>query len=227
MLQFFPASIQKTLALNEFFSEANLIKAVIFDMGGVLLRTIDPGPREDLCRRYGFDMQRLVEVVFASESSQQAEIGLKSDAAHWEWAFTELGIPPAERPAFLKQFWAGDRMDYDLLNFINSLRPAVRTGLLSNAWPDTRENITRHWGSLDPYFDVVIFSAEAGMRKPAPEFFFWLLERLKAAPDEAVFVDDYSANIAAAQALGFHTVKFHDSEQAKGQVSALLDHAAL
>lgn len=201
-----------------------MIKALIFDMGGVLLRTVDSAPREALCQRYGFDQKRLFDVVFISESSQKAEIGEKPDHEHWDWALNELGIPQDERKTFIEQFWAGDRMDYDLLDFINSLRPAIRTGLLSNAWLNTRDNVTRHWGSLDRYFDVVIFSAEAGVRKPAPEFFHWLLQRLGAAPEEAIFVDDYGGNIRAAEALGMHAVKFCSPEQAKQDVLDLLNH---
>lgn len=202
-----------------------MIKAVVFDMGGVLLRTFDQGPREALAQRYGMDVQHLFDVVFTSESSKQAEIGLKPDKVHWEWALDELGIPQEERPAFIQQFWAGDRMDYDLLDFIQSLRPSVRTGLLSNAWLGTRTNITRRWGALEPYFDVAIFSAELGMRKPAPEFFHWLLERLDAQPGEAIFVDDYGKNIQAAKDLGMQTVKFCSTDQTKQDVLALLNHA--
>ncbi|HWR66618.1 MAG TPA: HAD family phosphatase [Bellilinea sp.] len=202
-----------------------MIKAVIFDMGGVLLRTIDQGPREALGARYGFDTQRLFDVVLTSESSKQAEVGLKPDKVHWEWALDELGIPQEERAEFIKEFWAGDRMDYELLDFIQSLRPAIRTGLLSNAWPNTRSNITRHWGALEPYFDVTIFSAELGMRKPAPEFFHWLLERLDVRPDEAIFVDDYGKNIEAARELGMQAVKFCSTEQAIQDVRALINHS--
>lgn len=201
-----------------------MIKAVIFDMGGVLLRTIDPSPREALGQRYGFTLRQLFEIVFGSESSQQAERGEKTEAEHWSWALDQLGVAQEDRESFIHQWWAGDRMDYDLLQFIDRLRPAVRTGLLSNAWIDTRANITEHWGSLDPYFDVVIFSAEAGMRKPAPEFFHWLLEKLGARSEEAIFVDDFGENIQAAQALGLHTVKFFSPDQARQEVLEMLDH---
>ncbi|MHB0989503.1 MAG: HAD family hydrolase [Bellilinea sp.] len=201
-----------------------MIKAVIFDMGGVLLRTVDSAPREALAQRYGVTLRQLFDIIFTSESSQQAERGEKSDADHWSWALDQLGVLPEDRADFIRQWWAGDRMDYDLLEFISSLRPAVRTGLLSNAWLGTRVNITKHWGSLDPYFDVVIFSAEAGMRKPAPEFFRWLLEKLGATPEEAIFVDDYSENIKAAQALGLCAVKFCSADQAKQEVLAMLNH---
>ena len=124
-----------------------MYKAVMFDMGGVLLRTFDPAPREALAQRYGVTLRRLFDIIFTSESSQQAERGEKSDADHWNWALDQLQVAPEDRADFIRQWWAGDRMDYDLLEFINNLRPAVRTGLLSNAWPGTRANITKHWGS--------------------------------------------------------------------------------
>ena len=201
-----------------------MIKVVIFDMGGVLLRTFDSAPREALAQRYGVTLRQLFDIIFISESSQQAERGEKSDADHWTWALNQLRVAPEDRADFIRQWWAGDRMDYDLLEFINNLRPDVRTGLLSNAWLGTRANITKHWGSLDPYFDVVIFSAETGMRKPAPELFRWLLEKLGANPEEAIFVDDYGENIKAAQALGLRTVKFCSADQAKQEVLAMLNH---
>lgn len=201
-----------------------MIKAVIFDMGGVLMRTFDQGPREALGQRYGLTINQLFEIVFTSESAKAAERGEKSDQEHWNWVFEKLGVPGEDQEGFVASWWAGDRMDYDLLDFINSLRPAYRTGLLSNAWLGTRQNITTHWGSLNPYFDIVVFSAEIGLRKPGHEFFNWLLTRLEVQPDEAVFVDDFSENIKAAKALGLKTVQFCSPDQAKEDVLKLLDH---
>lgn len=201
-----------------------MIKAVIFDLGGVLLRTMDPAPREALALRYGLTLKEMIQVIFASESSQQAERGEKTDLQHWTWALDEIGVVLDDRTEFIRQWWAGDRMDYDLLHFIGSLRTGRRTGLLSNAWLGTRANITKHWGSLEPYFDEIVFSAEIKMRKPEPEIFNYLLQRLDARPEEAIFVDDYSENIKAAQALGLRAVQFCSYEQAKQDVLAGLNH---
>lgn len=201
-----------------------MIKAVIFDLGGVLLRTMDPAPREALALRYGLTLKEMIQVIFASESSQQAERGEKTDLQHWTWALDEIGVVLDDRTEFIRQWWAGDRMDYDLLHFIGSLRTGRRTGLLSNAWLGTRANITKHWGSLEPYFDEIVFSAEIKMRKPEPEIFNYLLQRLDARPEEAIFVDDYSENIKSAQALGLRAVQFCSYEQAKQDVLAGLNH---
>lgn len=201
-----------------------MIKAAIFDLGGVLLRTMDSAPREALAQRYGLSLKEKFLLIFASESSQQAERGEKTDLEHWTWALDQIGVALDDRADFIRQWWAGDRMDYDLLHFIGGLRPALRTGLLSNAWLNTRANITKHWGSLDPYFDEIVFSAEIKMRKPDPVIFSYVLGRLGVNPDEAIFVDDFSENIKAAQALGLHAIQFCSSEQTMQDVLAKLNH---
>ncbi len=201
-----------------------MIKAVIFDLGGVLLRTMDPASREALSQHYGLSLKQLFQIIFASESSQEAERGVKTDLEHWTWALDEIGVALDDRAEFIRQWWAGDRMDYELLDFIGSLRPERRTGLLSNAWLGTRENIDKHWGSLEPYFDEILYSAEIGMRKPNPKIFHHILKRLNARPEEAIFVDDFSENIKAAQELGLNAIQFYSREQAVQDVQARLNH---
>ena len=51
---------------------------------------------------------------------------------------------------------------------------------------------------IDEIFDTVVDSAFVGMRKPDPEIYRLTLERLGAAPAEALFVDDVELNCEAA-----------------------------
>ena len=55
---------------------------------------------------------------------------------------------------------------------------------------------------IDEIFDIVVDSAFVGMRKPDPEIYRLTLERLGAAPAEALFVDDVELNCEAARELG-------------------------
>lgn len=200
-----------------------MIKAVIFDMGGVLLRTEDPTPRAKLAAQYGLSVSALENLVFSSESSIRAERGEISEQEHWAWVCTQLGLPPSAIQDLQTQFWAGDRLDSDLIAFIKSLRPHIKTALLSNAWTGTRQIVEARYGFLDA-FNVVIFSAEVGMRKPEAAIFHHILQQLQVAPHEAIFVDDLLPNIEGARQVGLHAIHFTHPATVREAIQALLNH---
>ena len=51
------------------------IKAIIFDFGGVLMRTDDPEPRERIAEQLGLSAQELEAIIFESEDGHRAEVG--------------------------------------------------------------------------------------------------------------------------------------------------------
>jgi 2-haloacid dehalogenase/putative hydrolase of the HAD superfamily len=60
------------------------------------------------------------------------------------------------------------------------------------------------------HFRDTIVSAEERVIKPEPRIYQIVLERTGLEPSDLLFVDDSAANIAAADALGFHTHHFID-----------------
>ena len=78
---------------------------------------------------------------------------------------------------------------------------------------------------VDELFETVVDSAFVGVRKPDPEIYALVLERLGLPAEACVFVDDLPRNVEAAAALGFATVRFHDTEQAIADLDALLEPA--
>jgi HAD superfamily hydrolase (TIGR01509 family) len=61
---------------------------------------------------------------------------------------------------------------------------------------------------LDRRVEGVVASCHLGVRKPDPEFFRLLLERIGHAPDACLFVDDRAANCAAAAEAGMRAHRF-------------------
>ncbi len=198
------------------------IRAVIFDLGGVLLRTEDQSHRAKLVERLGITREQMYYHVFDSPSAQQATVGKMSAASHWEAVRQALGLSPEEFPSVMEDFWAGDRLDTDLISVIRSLRPRYKTALLSNAWDNLRQALEQDWGIADA-FDELFISAEVGLAKPDSRIYQLALERLNVAPPEAVFVDDFMENVIAAQRLGIHAIHFRNPHQAIGELRALLD----
>lgn len=198
------------------------IRAVIWDLGGVLVRTEDWSPRRRWEARLGLEPGGLSRLVFEGEAGRQAALGQASAEEVWRWVGERLGLTGAEVERLRRDFWSGDRVDESLVDYIRSLRPAYRTALLSNAWPDLRHFVEKVW-RIDDAFDVVVISAEVGMVKPDPGIYHLTLARLGVEPGEAVFIDDFEANVAAARDLGLHAIRFRRPAQARAELEALLD----
>ena len=94
----------------------------------------------------------------------------------------------------------------------------LRTGLLSNSWG--MADYPRH---LFPgMFDVVVISAEVGMRKPEERIFWHATGLLGLDPAECVFVDDIQVNVATAEAVGMTAILHTDPVTTLARLGGLL-----
>jgi glucose-1-phosphatase len=197
-----------------------MIKALYFDLGGVIVRTDDQRPRTALAVKYGMTYAQMDSFVFGSETAKQASLGLIPESAHWDDVTRRLNATPAETAAIREAFFAGDSIDRDLLAFIDAQRPALKTGVISNAWDGLRAYMTRE-NFIAP-FDTIVISAEEGIAKPAPRIYQIALERLGVQAPEAIFVDDMPENIAAANALGMHGIQFKTPAQVMTDIKSVI-----
>ncbi len=196
----------------------NAVRAVIWDMGGVLVRNMAPEARMRLAEKYGITEPQLENLVFANPVSAKATLGQASVEDLWEYVARTLNVQRQELPAFVADFWSSDRVDEELLDFIQTLHARYKTGLLSNAFGDTRPSVSLRFPRLLKVFDVSLFSAEEGCAKPDPQFYRLMLERLGIKADEAIFVDDFIENVEGACALGIRGVLFKNPQQARQAV---------
>lgn len=199
-----------------------LIEAVLWDMGGVLLRTEDWGPRERLAQRLGRTRQQLEDLVFGGETGKAAQLGQISDSELWQTAAAALGVAPEDIPQIRQEFFAGDVLDRALVDTIRKLRGQVVTGVISNAWINLRETILLEWKIADAFDDLVI-SAEVGITKPDAAIYRLALDRLGLPAQGVAFVDDFERNVDAAAWLGIHAIHFRSAEQTKKELKKLLD----
>lgn len=199
------------------------INALIWDMGGVLLRTENREPRRRLGEHYGLSAQDLDYLVFGNPAAQLSESGRFSPSDRWSFVSQKLQLSPPELNNFRNEFWAGDDLDKSLITLITSLRAKFKTGLLSNAGPDASADLGQRYPELLDVFDTVVFSGEVGLVKPDPAIFHLILGRLQVSPDEAIFIDDFKQNILTAQMIGLHTIWFRSSEQAQKELMMMID----
>jgi epoxide hydrolase-like predicted phosphatase len=202
-------------------SGSKKIEAVVWDLGGVIVRTHDRSGRTRWEERLGLSTGELDKLVFMSEVSGRAFEGKAKPEDIWNDIMQQFGLSEQARDRMLHDFWSGDRVDFALVDYIRNLRPTYKTALLSNAWLDLRGFITDAWKIADA-FDHITISAEVGMAKPDPRIYTLPLEGLGVAPDQAVFIDDFKINIRAAKGVGLHTIHFRSPEQAMRDLDDLL-----
>jgi putative hydrolase of the HAD superfamily len=197
------------------------IEAIIWDMGGVILRTADRTGRQKWETRLGLPAGELDRLVFESRPSQLASLGRGPVEHVWAHAVETLKLAPELAGQLEQDFWSGDQVDQPLVEYIRQLRPAYRTALLSNAWPTVRHMIEQEWRFAEA-FDVVILSAEVGLVKPDPAIYQLALDQLGVAAEAAVFLDDFRENVDGARQVGLQAIQFRTTEQAISDLEALL-----
>lgn len=110
-----------------------------------------------------------------------------------------------------------------------------RLGVIANQQPGTVLRLAG-WDLLS-FFDVIAASAELGMAKPDPAFFYWALNRAQCDPQNAVMIGDRIDNdILPAERIGMRTVhilsgpfaayrpSFDPSDLTVSSISELTDH---
>lgn len=197
------------------------IQAIYFDIGGVLVRTEDKTPRDQLAARLGISREVLNDLVFSGEQGQRAQCGEISAAELWEGVRKFLHLPVEAMPQVRQEFFGGDRLDTGLLDYIRILHQHYKTGIISNALDNTRSMIENRWGMTDA-FNTIIISAEVGVMKPDARIFQIALQSLGLPPHEAMFVDDFADNVEGARAVGMHAIQFHNPEQIRLDLEAIL-----
>jgi len=201
------------------------LRAVLWDMGGVLLRNMVPEPRIRLAELYGMSESQLEELVFENPVSKKATIGEAGIEELWEYVREALQLDPQKLAEFVVTFWSSDRVDEELVDFIQSLRPNYKIGLLSNSFIDARQSLSKRFPGLLNIFDEIVFSSEVKMAKPDPRIYCLMLDKLGLEPESTIFVDDFRENVEAAHALGIHAIQFRNSRQARQAVLEALSSA--
>ncbi len=184
-----------------------MIKAIIFDVGGVLIRTEDPLPRRRLEERLGLSSGQAEFIVFNSERGRSAQFGQLTSAQLWAGVQDELGLDGEGLRQFRSEFFGGDVLDRALIAFIRRLRSRYTTAIISN-YMDELPTLLRDVHAVDDAFDLIVVSSQEKIMKPDSEIFLRTLERLNLRPEETIFIDDFAHNVEGARAVGMKAIHF-------------------
>ncbi len=106
---------------------------------------------------------------------------------------------------YTESWWKIEPDTHDTLTKLKKM--GYRLGLISNASnsPDLNRLVDNH--DLRKFFEIVVISADEGIRKPDPAIFKNTLTRMGVKPENAVMVGDtLPADILGAQQIGMKSI---------------------
>ncbi len=189
------------------------IKAIIFDLGGVIInidyaRTVQAF--KSIC---GYDFDKIYSQYKQSTLFDDYETGKITDDFFRERLIDELDLPVSSEQ--FDQAWNAMLLDLpkERLDFISKLRAkGYQTYLFSNTNAIHLKRVfeissqTIGVENFSSYFTKEYYSHTFGMRKPNPNAFKKILEHHQLKAQEVLFVDDSKQHIEGAKIAGLHTL---------------------
>lgn len=187
-----------------------MIKAIIFDCFGVLTT--------DSWKRFIENLPKNMDVTTIHKLSQQLDSGTLGQEDFETSVAKITGIEPAD----IKTAISGETAkNLALLDYIRTLKPKFKIGLLSNIYNDW---VRQTFLTTDEQkmFDDMVLSFEVGMTKPDPAIFRLACKRLGTMPKETVLVDDIRSYCEAAREVGMSAVVYSDFDQLKTELNQII-----
>jgi len=208
------------------------VKAVIFDLGGVVFDSPLAFIRE-YEERHGLPENLVARVVGGYGGEQGAwqrlergELMLPEFCEQLDRDVRALGavMSTADLMQKMAELHA---IRPAMLGAIRKLRAAgLKVGALTNNWV-THDGYDEQMRPLREEFHAFVESCKVGLRKPDPRIYAIACERLDVVPGAAVFLDDIGGNLKVARSLGMTTIKVGEPDAALRELEKIVGFGLL
>ncbi|KXJ40629.1 MAG: hypothetical protein AXA67_10030 [Methylothermaceae bacteria B42] len=197
----------------------DMIKAILFDFGGVIA---EEGFREGLkalARQQGLDESQIFQAGMDAVYESGWVKGRGSEHNFWQIMAQKTGLrgdPEVMREAILERF----RIRPAMLALVDNLRRrGYLVGLLSDQTEWLDELDRRH--GIYSHFDKLYISYRLGKGKRSSSLFQELTHDLDLLPEQILFIDDSPDNIQRAREFGWQGIVFTDEDTLSDQLRKL------
>jgi glucose-1-phosphatase len=192
------------------------MKALLFDLGGVLIQRGSPEPLVHWAERLAIAPDELIRRGFDHPLAHSAIVGATSAEAYWRAVAEVLGLPAADAAALSADFAVLASWDKALLAYLTSLKPRFKLGVITGAMSDARAMIESQVGRS--FFDVIVVTAEERLAKPDVALYQRAVERLGVLPSEALFFDDWIDSVEGARSAGLQAIHVQQNMDVIGAI---------
>jgi len=205
------------------------VQAVIWDFGGVFTSSpFEAFNRLEAELGAPKDHIRRVNAANHHENAWALFERNEIDAARFDELFLEestaLGFPIRGRDVLPK---LSGELRPRMVAALKSCKQHFKVGCITNnvvsAHSPGQNEVQRAAGAMGqvmPYFDAIVESSKAGVRKPDPKIYLMMCDLLGVVPAACVYLDDLGINCKPAAQLGMTAIKVLDVDQTLRDLSA-------
>ena len=197
------------------------IKAVIFDIGGVLWiggktrfnrrEVHTSGVHQIISEKLKISLDQYFDSIDSYYAkSMEGQINKKTLL---KVLSLHLNLPPEKvEKLFVETYKKKFKRNNELFKIVEKIKKkGYKTAILSDQWHLSKEVVLSK--KDENYFDEIVVSCDVGIRKPNPEIYELILKKLKLKPEEVLFIDNQTWNIIPANKMGMNTILFHSNKQ--------------
>jgi HAD superfamily hydrolase (TIGR01509 family) len=191
----------------------SMIKAIIFDCFGVILTDA----LEYLKHTSGLTDEEKDKI---SQSVTAANKGDVDREAHRFKTAAIFGLTVDEYATKLKE---SEVKNVALLDYIRTLRPKLKTGLLTNISSNASLYSRFSKSELTEYFDETVASGEIGYAKPEAQAYEIIASRLEVRLDECIMIDDREEYCQGAINVGMKAILYESNELVISEIDKIIE----
>lgn len=206
------------------------VKAIIFDVGGVLelgnpVKVAVHGHRNlgvhyDISRKLKISIDQWFDSMdstyaLATEGKISRQKTLTTIAKN-------LGVQTTKLDSLIQKYYRKHfKRNKQLFKQASKLKKqGYKIAILSDQWYFSHDALMTHKSYKQ--FNPTIVSHDVKMRKPNPKIYKLILKKLKLKPSETIFIDNQKWNIEVAKKLGMKTILFKNNKQTSKEMGKLL-----
>ncbi|MGE0829815.1 MAG: HAD-IA family hydrolase [Hyphomonadaceae bacterium] len=196
-----------------------MIKAVIFDFGGVFTTSpFDSFNEYEAKNNLPRDFIRGLNATNPDTNAWARFERNEINAAEFDRIFYEESGARVPGAHVMSLIYGALRPN--MVAALAACKRRYKTGCITNNVATDRPNPAKMQAVFD-MFDHVIESSKAGLRKPDPRIYEMMCSHLGVDPGACIYLDDLGVNLKPARALGMATIKVLGEAQALAELAAL------
>lgn len=189
----------------------DVAKAVLFDLGGVLITDIFPLMESYISGLAGVPYPKVREV--RKRYWLDYELGRMDGVKFFTLQLDDLGVDLSPEELLVRSS-SFIKVKQETLDVVRRLRASAKysLGVISNnsdEWAAYSEDDL----GLGKYFDAWVISSHHHIKKPDREIYALAAERLGLKTRDCLFIDNMQRNVDGAVAAGMQALRFTDAKQ--------------